>query len=210
VEPDDAARAPPRRESERCDAASGCTASQDGSVRDCSSMNIRGDHNECAQASPRKQPNGAVPSFKATNDSHRGEPSAGNTDGQPRLDRVGNPCRGNPGQQAEECGRPAAAPEGITGSDGAEGNAVHASPGVGGPNPLLRTGAVSVRAHRDTMVTRPPDAARFLQADGGGWRSSGERIRGGAGGGGGARRPDGAGRGHDSPGGSHPRTTRWG
>src|SRR5712691_2220242 len=162
------------------------------------------------QARPSCAAVGFGAASEAGDDRREADASTGGADGPAGLGRSGSAGGADPGEQAEERGWPPAASAGAARRDAADGNAEDELSGCGGSNPVLRAGAVSVRADRDGLDARFHDDRGLHRIDGGRRNRADQRVRGGAGGGGEVSRKEGDVGGHDSAGSSDPVAERDG
>src|SRR5712691_10797095 len=162
------------------------------------------------QARPSCAAVGFGAASEAGDDRREADASAGGADGPAGLGRSGSAGGADPGEQAEERGWPPAASAGAARRDAADGNAEDELSGCGGSNPVLRAGAVSVRADGDGLDARFHDDLGLHRIDGRGRNRSDQRIRGGAGSCGEAGRSENSGGGHDGAGSGDPVAERDG
>src|SRR6266852_1860142 len=148
--------------------------------------------------------------FNGSEDSHRGESSAGGDDKRDRLDGAVGVGRTVSAEHIDKCRRAPPALTRLGRGDDSQGHARCHLARVGGSHPLLRPGTVRVWLDGDGVEPRLHDLERFRGADGRGGHQAHQPVRsevGGRGETGGPERRSGR---YDSAGGGHPLSQRDG
>src|SRR5512144_197452 len=105
-----------------------------------------------ANVTPATQPAGrAISAVEADHDRDRTEPPARADHRGDRLDRARGAGAGDPAEQAQERGGPAAPSSSVDRGPGVARDAIPDVPRPGGSDPVLRAGATPLRVDRDRL-----------------------------------------------------------
>ena len=123
-----------------------------------------------------------LPRSKSSDHSHRGQPSPGSDRRHPRLGRAATACPADPSGEAEERCRPTTSFACHPRGHGVDGHSQAHLSGGGRPDPILRTCALLVRAHRVELDAGLHHDPGLHRVDGPRGDQTHQSVRGGLGG----------------------------